>query len=224
MSDCDTVLKEDKTNFDALYRKASAYKMSNDGYLHESTLKECMNIQPHNQIILAEYYKSRREPIPRKKRRIRINPVSSASINENRLSYEELEQIRSNEILPNSSLESNDIEQQCSFILHLPESHSFQSLDSSTSILIETMIDISQVMIQAEKQYQTENRSTILPFSYTKFCFDILIELSRLPDIDTALSMIDENHRNLLDELLSYYSSLSSARIDIEQLDRLKNL
>ncbi|CAF1504241.1 unnamed protein product, partial [Rotaria magnacalcarata] len=48
-------------NFRVLYRKASAYKMSRYYRLHKLTLKECIKLQPHNQIVLAEYYACRQE-------------------------------------------------------------------------------------------------------------------------------------------------------------------
>ncbi|CAF3784793.1 unnamed protein product [Rotaria sordida] len=224
IDDCDIVLKEDKNNFRALYRKASAYRMSRDYRLHELTLKECIKLQPHNQIVLAEYYTCRHQQIPREKRRIRTNPITSKLINENNLSYDELEQIRLDKIYSNSSLNSNNINDQCSFILHLPEKNSLQSFDYATTKLIETIINISRIMIQAEQYYQQEHKSIILSFSYIKFCFHILVELTKLPQIDIALSMIDENYRTLLDDLLSYYSSISSMFNDIEQLSRLKKL
>ncbi|CAF3746768.1 unnamed protein product [Rotaria sordida] len=224
IDDCDIVLKEDKNNFRALYRKASAYRMSRDYRLHELTLKECIKLQPHNQIVLAEYYTCRHQQIPREKRRIRTNPITSKLINENNLSYDELEQIRLDKIYSNSSLNSNNINDQCSFILHLPEKNSLQSFDYATTKLIETIINISRIMIQAEQYYQQEHKSIILSFSYIKFCFHILVELTKLPQIDIALSMIDENYRTLLDDLLSYYSSISSMFNDIEQLNRLKKL
>lgn len=216
IDDCDFVLKDDKNNFLALYRKASAYKISNDDYSYESTLKECIRIQPHNQIVLAEYYTCRRQQIPRKKRRIRINSISSKI--DDSLSYEELEEIR----LSGSSLDlqnSNDIKDQCSYLLH-----SFQSIDSVTKELIERVVHISRIMIQAEQYYQQEHKTTILPFSYITFCFNILVQLTTLPQIDIALSMIDENSRKLLDDLLEYYSSIASIFNDVEKLNRLKNL
>ncbi|CAF3694483.1 unnamed protein product [Rotaria sp. Silwood1] len=224
IDDCDIVLKEDKNNFYALYHKASAYKMSRDDRLHELILKECIKLQPHNQIILSEYYTCRREQIPREKRRIRTNQIISKVNNDNSLSYNELEQIRLNKIYSNTLLNSNDIKDQCSFILHLPEKNSLQSFDCATIKLIEIIINISRIMIQAEQHYQQEHKSEILSFSYIKFCFHILVELTKLPQIDIVLSTIDENYRALLDDLLSYYSSISSIFNDIEQLNRLKKL
>jgi hypothetical protein len=204
------ILKEDKNNLLALYYKASAYKISRDYRSYELILKEYIKLQPNNQIILTEYYTYKHEQIPRKKRRIRTK-----SIDENNLSYEELEQIRLEKINENFSLDSNDIKDQCSFILHL------QSFDSVTTKLIECIINISRLMIQAEENYQEEHKSTILPFSYIEFCFNILVELTTFSQIDLVLSMIDENYRILLDELISYYSSKFN---DVEKLNRLKKL
>ena len=65
-------------------------------------------------------------------------------------------------------------------------------------------------MVYAEKRYQQEHKSSILSFSYITFCFNILIELTTLPRIESTLLMIDQNCRASLDDLLSYYSSISS--------------
>ena len=222
--DCEMVLKDDKSNFSSWYHKASAYKMLHNHHLYEITLRECIKLQPHNQIILSEYYSCRHENVPRKKRRIRMNLISSKSIKETSLSYEELEYIRLNNIYLNSSINSDNIKEQCSFILHLPEKNLLQSLNCTTMHLVEVIIQISRIMIHAEQQYQQEHKSSVLPFSYIRFCFDILIELTKVPQLDHALSMIDENYRYLLDELLSYYWSMSSIFKDVEQLNCLKNL
>jgi hypothetical protein len=74
-------------------------------------------------------------------------------------------------------------------------------------------------MIQIEENYQQEHKLIILPFSYIEFCFKILNQLTILPEIDSILSMIDENYRILLDDLISYYSSRFN---DGEILNRLK--
>jgi hypothetical protein len=76
-------------------------------------------------------------------------------------------------------------------------------------------------MIQAEQSYQQEHQSIRLSFSYIKYCFDILVQLTKFPHIDLVLLMLDENSRKLLDELLEYYSSIYN---DGEKLNRLKNL
>jgi len=149
-----------------------------------------------------------------------MNSISSRL--DNNLSYEQLEQIRLEEIFPSSAFDlqnSNDIKDQCWFILH-----SFQSIDLVTKPLIELVVNVSRMMIQAEQYYQQENITKILPFSYIKFCFNILIQLTTLPEIDRALSMLDENSRKLLEDLLEYYSSISSIFSDVEKLNRLKNL
>jgi hypothetical protein len=182
--------------------------------LYESTLKEYIKFQPNNQIILAEYYSSRHEQIPRKKRRIRNN--------ENILSYEELEQIRLEKIFSNLSLDSNDIKNQCLVILHLTEINIFQLTDS-TSIkkLIEIIINISQLMIQAEEKYQQHNKNINLNFSYIKHCFDTLVQLTKLEQIDVILPMIDDNYRLILNQLIDYYSKIFK---DVELLNPLKTL
>lgn len=210
IGDCEMILKADEQNFLALYYKASAYKIARDYRAYELTLKECLKLQPNNQIVLAEYHTNRHEQIPRKKRRIRTK-----SIDENNLTYEELEQIRLDEINPNSSLDSKDIKEQCSFILHL------QSLDLITTTLIETIVNTSRIMIQTEENYQQEHQSSVLSFSYIKYCFDILIQLTTLPQIDSVLSMMEDNYRILLNELILYYSTRFD---DAEKLNRLKRL
>lgn len=204
------ILKEDKNHLLALYYKACAYKISHDYRLYELTLKEYIKLQPNNQIILAEYYAHRNETIPRKKRRLRTK-----SNNENYLSYEQLEQIRLEKLNDDFSIDSNNIKEQCSFILNL------KSFDSITSKFIENLIDISRLMIQAEENYQHEHKSTILPFSYIDFCFNIFIELRKFPQIDLILTLLEENYRILLDELISYYSSKFD---DGEKLNQLKRL
>jgi len=149
-----------------------------------------------------------------------MNSISSRL--DNNLSYEQLEQIRLEEIFPSSAFDlqnSNDIKDQCWFILH-----SFQLIDLVTKPLIELVVNVSRMMIQAEQYYQKEHITKILPFSYIKFCFNILIQLTTLPEIDRALSMLDENSRKLLEDLLEYYSSISSIFSDVEKLNRLKNL
>lgn len=215
-------MKEDENNFNALYHKACAHKMSNEYRLRESTLKQCIKLQPHNQIVLAEYYSSQHEQIPRKQRRIRTNPILPKSSSENSLSYEELEQIRLHTMYSHLSLNSDDIKDQCSFILHSSEINFFQSFDYATSKLVETITNICHIMIQAEKNYQRDNKTTIIPFSYTDLCYRLLVELTKLPQLDVAILMLDNHPRLLLNDLLSYYSSISSIYNNVEQLDPLK--
>jgi hypothetical protein len=77
------------------------------------------------------------------------------------------------------------------------------------------------MMIQIEENHQ----SNVSSFSYTKFCFEILIQLTTLPEIDSILSMMEDNYRVLLDELISYYSKkFTDDDDDAEKLNRLKRL
>jgi hypothetical protein len=76
-------------------------------------------------------------------------------------------------------------------------------------------------MIRAEENYQHEHPSMILPFSYMKFCFNLLIEVTKFSQIDLVLSMMEQNDRRLLDELISFYSSKFD---DVDKLNRLKKL
>jgi hypothetical protein len=256
MDDCDKTLEIDSNNARALYRKACAYKMLSNDSSYRITLKRLLKIQPNNQTILSEYYTSRHEQIPRKMRRLRANPIditttntssisslSSSGINnskppmiieENKLSYEELEQIRTKKILPFSAntkhqfiqqldiLKSHDIKGACSLVLRLPVKGLFKLVSTASVKLVETIVNACQTMVYAEKRYQQEHKSSILPFSYITFSFNILIELTTLSRLDTILLMIDQNCRASLDDLLSYSSSISSILNDVDKLDRLR--
>jgi hypothetical protein len=254
MDDCDKALKIDPNNVRALYRKACAYKMLSNDSLYKLTLQNLIKIQPNNQTILSEYYASQHEQIPRKKRRLRTNPIdtinnnnptsipsadtknskSTIIIEENNLSYEELEEIRNKKILPFSestryqftqqltTLKSHDIKTACSLILRLPAKSLFKIASGASVKLVETIVNVCRTMVYAEKRYQQEHKSSILSFSYIKFSFNILIELTTLPRIDSTLLMIDQNCRASLDDLLSYYSSISSILNEVDKLDRLR--
>ena len=234
----------DPENERALYRKACAYKMSDNKRLYELTLKNFIQLKPNNQTILAEYYSIRHEQIPRRLRRLRMNPINedssmsnqtSTNINEqNHLSYEELEQMRQQIKFPFSKnmphqfiqqldiLKSNDTKNQCSLILRLPTKGLYEIVRSATPKLVETIVDACQIMVNAEKCYQQKHKSSILSFSYITFCFKILIELTTIPRLDSALSMINPNSRYSLDSLLSYYSSIPSVFNDVKKLERLR--
>jgi hypothetical protein len=236
----------------ALHRKASAYKMTRNDHLYKSTLKDLIKIQPTNQTILAEYYTTRHEQIPRKKRRLRTNPTSTTStvipsssseiknspptilIEEDNLSFEDLEQIRTQKKSPLSTntpyqftqqlnaLKSNDIKGQCSLILRIPAKGLFKLSSTASPKLIETLVRVCRTMVYAEKRYQQEHKSLILPFSYITFSFNILVELTILPRIESTLSMIDQTCRASLDDILAYYSSISLMLNDVNKLDRLR--
>ena len=208
--DCNVILKDDEEDFLALYYNASACKMSLDSDGYELIMEECVRLQPNNQIILAEYYSYKRKQIPRKNRRIRRK-----SIDEILLSYDELEQIRLESIYQNASIDSDDIREQCSLILHST------SFDILTRKLLQTIINVNRMIIRSEEKYQQEHPSEILPFSYIKYMLDIWIELIAVPDIDSVLSMLDEQNRMSLDELIDYYSKKFD---DMEELNRLKRL
>ncbi|CAM4747662.1 unnamed protein product [Rotaria magnacalcarata] len=248
IDDCGKALEIDSNNVRALYRKACAYKMSCNKHSYQLTLKELIKLQPNNQTILAEYYTSRNEQIPRRLRRLRTNPVNATAsksstppvievskplnpIEENYLAYEELEKIRSQKLTINArhqfeqqlhSLKPNDLKSQCSLILRLPTKGLFKITGPATSKGVETIVSACRIMIDAEKIYQQANKSSILQFSYVKFCFNILLELATLPRLDSALLMMDPMHRASLDNLLAYFSSLSSILTDVNKLDRLK--
>lgn len=254
MADCVIALKLDPSNVRALYRKACACKMLSNEPSYRSTLKELLHIQPNNQNVLAEYFASHNEPIPRKMRRLR--PTSSVSIQstpiiststaepttspstmvleDTGLSYEELEEIRTKKLSPFTehnkyqfsqqlnTLKSEDIKAACSLILRLPDKGLFKVMSSASEKLIKAMVKTARTMIYAERRYQQEHKSAILPFSYVKFAFNLLCELTTLPRLDSTISMIDQTTRTALDEILTYFSSISSILTGIEKLDRLR--
>ena len=227
--------------------------LSND-LLYRSTLEEFLKIQPNNQNVLAEYFASQHEPIPRKMRRLRpapsastpststtrlpsVEPSKSSStpiLDELLLSYEELEEIRAKKVVPLrahnrylftqqlNTLKSQDIKAACSLILRLPDKGLFEIIGSASTKLIETFAKTSRTMIYAEKRYQQEHKSTILPFSYVKFAFNLLCGLTTIPRLDLTISMIDQTSRAALDDVLSYFTSISSILTGIEKLDRLR--
>ncbi|CAF1273581.1 unnamed protein product [Adineta ricciae] len=257
IDDCDKALKIDPKNVRALYRKASAYKMTHNRELHESTLKDLLKIEPNNQTILNEYYTSRREPIPREMRRLRTNPAkasennslpeastpsshtqvdkpSTNTIEGINLSYDELEQIRAQKLLPLSTntpyqftqqlnaLKPSDTKSQCSLVLRIPPKGLYKLASAASAKLVEFIANACRIMVFAEKRYQHENKSLILPFSYASFCYNLLSELVTLQRIESAVAMVDDHCRLALDDLLTYYSSMPSLFPDIKKLDRLR--
>jgi hypothetical protein len=76
-------------------------------------------------------------------------------------------------------------------------------------------------MIQAEEKYQQDNKNINLNFSYIKHCFDTLVQLTKLEQIDVILPMIDDNYRLILNQLIDYYSKIFK---DVELLNPLKTL
>ena len=222
--------------------------LSNDS-LYRSTLEDLIKLQPNNQTILSEYFSFQHEPIPRKLRRLRVNPTetnsnsssqikpnpqSTVTIEEPTLTYEQLEEIRSKKTPPFSentryqftqqldTLKSSNLQSACSLILRLPSKGLFKIVSAASPKLIETVVNVGQLMINAEKRYQQEHKSAVLPFSYIKFAFNILIELTTLPRLDSTLSMIDFNCRMKLDDLLTYFSSISMILNDVDKLERLR--
>ena len=205
------ILKDDEHDFLALYYKASALKISSDYRGYELTLKECVKVQPNNQIVLAEYYAHRHEQIPRRKRRIRTKSIDGIQ-----LTYEDLEQIRLENFDRNTiSIESCDIREQCSLILH---STSFEMLDEK---FFKVLINVARMMIRLEEIYQHEHPSENLSFSYAKHISSIFNRLLALPQFASILESIDDKVQTLLNELIEYYST----RFDhTEDLNRLKRL
>ncbi len=259
MEDCDKALEFDPVNVRALYRRACAYKMLSNDILYKLTLKHLIEIQPHNQTILSEYYSSRHEPVPRKMRRLRARPLetitpplpnnnpaslpassdletSSSTIimEDNNLSYEELEQIRVKKAPPFTvntryqftqqinTLKPHDMKAACSLILRLPSKGLFSIVTGVTARILEAMIHACRVMVYAERHYRQEHKSSILPFSYVTFSYNLLTELTTVPRLDSALAMIDAHCRAALDDLLTYASSISTILPDVSKLERLR--
>ncbi len=162
------------------------------------------------------------------------NSPTTMIIEKPHLSYEELEEIRSKKLLPFSpntcyqftqqlnTLKSDDLKTACSLILRLPPKNLFKIANTASVKLIETIVHTCRTMIEAEKRYQQEHKSSILPFSYITFSFNLLIELTTLPRLDSNLLMIDSNSRASLDDLISYSSSISTILHDVNKLDRLR--
>lgn len=229
--------------------------MSRNSSLYQSTLEDLIKLQPNNQTILAEYYTSKHEEIPRNMRRLRTNQTKTATSKSSvpttttdtelskvtktveicNLTYEELEQIRAQKASSLvitarhqfeqqlNSLKPDDIKGQCSLIIRLPAKGLFKIIGSANPKVVEIIINVCRVMVNAEKFYQQQHKSSILQFSYVKFCFNLLIELTTLPRLDSALLMMDKIYQAALDDLISYFSSLSSILPNIEKLDRLKS-
>jgi hypothetical protein len=252
MEDCDQVLQKDPNNIRALYRKACAFKMAGDHRLYLLILKDLTILQPNNQILLSEYYGSRQEQIPRQMRRLRTNinscvqtmplttietlPSASNStvVEQVLLSFEQLEELRTSNGPPLSvelsyqfttqlqNLKANDIMGQCRLILRVPEKALFKLARSATPKLVETIIRVCQTMIRAEKRYQQEHKLSVSSFSYLQFSFQLLVQLTALPRLDSALLMIDTEHRASLDDSLAYFSSMPLVSNNIQKLDRLR--
>jgi hypothetical protein len=249
LNDCDKALELDPANVRALYRKACAYKILSNDSLYRLTLKHLLKIQPNNQIILSEYFSSQHEQIPRQMRRLRANNLTdttsitpstsveiknSQSNKENNLSYEELEQIRTKKFLPFSvdtryqfsqqltTLKSDDIKGACSLILRLPAKGLFKIVTNASVKLIETIVNACRTMIYAEARYKQTHDLSTSSFSYITFSFNILIELTTIPRLDSTLLMIDQPCRESLDDLLAYSSSVSTIINDVSKLERLR--
>lgn len=225
--------------------------MNGSQQLYALTLKDLIKLQPKNQVVLAEFYASRQEAIPRRMRRLRTNGTATgtsvtvtnpssttapltAVIEETLLSYEQLEVLRTQKAHTLSTnvsyqftqqleaLKLTDIEGQCVLMLRVPTKGLFKFASAASPKLVETIIRVCRTMVHSEKRFQQEHKSRIAPFSYIQFCFQLLVQVTTLPRIESALMMIDVDHRASLDDLLAYYSSISSTLTDVEKLNRLR--
>ena len=234
IADCDRILNDTDDRFNVLYCKARALKIARDSYAYESTLQQCLKLQPSNQILLAEYHSERREAIPRKKRRIRLPPTSPSKMiktgstdihSKTPLTFEELEQLRE-QISEDpvytlqaqlDLLKSDDIEGQCAFVLRLSEKNMDETFAAATEKLVTTIFDASRTMTKLERNYQEEHPSLTLPFSYTEFCFQIFTALQNLPNIEAMSLCIVDKHQTKRNELKEYFSSSPALSNEMEQ-------
>ena len=98
------------------------------------------------------------------------------------LSFEELEQIRTQLTVDSAfdfseqlcSIESNDMESECAFVLRLSQENLVAAFDSASVKLIETILHAGRRMIELEDAYLDEHPSLVLPFSYAGFFFTFL--------------------------------------------------
>lgn len=222
--------------------------MLDDDVSYLSALKELIKLQPNNQIILLEYYNNRRETIPRRMRRLRegktttttttttnqVKKIESSQKKPLALTYKELEEIRSKITIMFSpklkhqftrqfdTLKTFDIQGQCSTLLRISSNNLSEFASSATPKLIEMIIRVCRTMVDAERVFQEEEKNSIVPFSYIQYSYKLVVEMTKLSRIESTLSMIDEEHRDSLDQLIDYFRSISKAFADIEKLDRLK--
>ena len=71
IEDCNRILFRHPNRIDALYLKARAYQMLGEENLFMEVMKQCLKIQPKNQILLDKYYSFAFRSMPRNKRRMR---------------------------------------------------------------------------------------------------------------------------------------------------------
>ena len=220
--------------------------MLHNDALYISTLQNLLQLQPNNQTILAEYYTSRHEQIPRTMRRLRATassstpaadtsrPPSTSTVEVSSLTFEQLEELRNQKapLLSTNTpyqftqqlntLKADDTRSHCALMLRIAPKALFKLASSASPKLVEIMANACRTMVHAEKRYQHEHKSSILPFSYVRFCCNLLVELTTLPRLDSALLMIDPACRASLDDLIAYFSSISSTLNETDKLSRLR--
>lgn len=159
---------------------------------------------------------------------IEIKPIETINI-----SYEGLETIRKKTRKMSSntgyqftnklnSMKETDVEGQCQLFLSVPNKMLYSFAHNASPKIVEMILRVCNTMLAAERAFTEGNPSTPLPYSYTDFCFQLLIQLTTLPRLDSALGMIGEDYRATLNEILEFYSSISSLSNDIDKLKRLR--
>ena len=161
-------------------------------------------------------------------------PSSTSAVAVIRLTFEQLEELRNKKALPLSTntpyqftqqlntLKADDTQGHCALVLRIPPKGLFKLASSASPKLVEILVNACQTMVHAEQRHQQEHKTSIFPFSYVRFCFNLMIELTALPRVESALSMIDPACRASLDDLLAYLSSISSTLNDTDKLSRLR--
>lgn len=161
------------------------------------------------------------------------NTPKATVVEQTPLSYNDLEEIRGRSspfssnvgyqfAIQLSSLKADDIRGQCSLMLRVPTKALYKLANAASSKLVETMARAAQTMVSAEKRHVQGRKDLSLPFNYSLFCFQLLIQLTTLPRIESSVAMIDEPSRAALDDLLVHYASMPSVNEDVQKLDRLR--
>ena len=191
--------------------------------------------------------------MPRQKRRLRTTPTTTVttkaaetvnfvpplpveikSIETPFISYDDLEIIRKKTRRMSSNtgyqfskmlneLKETDIGGQCQLMLSVPNKMLYNFAHNASPKIVEMILRVCRTVTEAEKVFTGHNPSTPLPYSYTEFSFQLLVQLTTLPRLDSALGMIGPDYQLTLNEMLEYYSSISSLSDEIEKLQKLRH-
>lgn len=225
---CDKSLALEPNKIETIYCKALAFKKLDQHENYQKLLIKCLEIEPNNQILLNELYSLKCRSIPRTKRRIRspVKVIETFVFPEpaNPISYHQLEDIRYRSYAQDSDIESivnSPFENQCAFVLDLPETDLLRVIHSASSSLIKLFVDVFEVFIFSEEQAQRDQTQHIY-FSYQDFTFRLLLGLTNLPSIDDALQQIDEEYRIKLNRIIAFFSFTDRPKKQIQRLQLLK--